>query len=78
MLVSLHHNHKTEDYEVFRSWLLALFALLWSILASIERLWRGQKLQHQNIIQNSPSRISTIMATLASPFFNNWVLKEGY
>jgi len=53
LLVSLHHNHKTEDYEVFRSWLLALFALLWSILASIERLWRGQKLQHQNIIQNS-------------------------
>jgi len=40
--------------------------------------WRGQKNQYQNIIQNSTALISTKIGTLASPYFNNWVLKEGY
>ena len=79
MLVSLHHNHKTEDYEVFRSYLLAFFAVIGSILESIAQFWRGQKLQQQNIIQNSTALISNILTTLAPQLlFNNWRLKEGY
>jgi len=39
---------------------------------------KGQKNQHQNIPLRSSTCISTIITTLASPKFNNWVLKEGY
>lgn len=64
--------------EAFRSWLLAFFIVIGPILKSIAQFWRRQKKQHQNMIQNFTALISTKIGTLASPYFNNWVLKEGY
>ncbi len=64
--------------EVFRSYLLALLAVLGVILASLEAFCRTQKVQLQNSLQKNRFLRIDLMATLAGQNFSKINFKEGY
>jgi len=64
--------------ETFRSYLLTLFAFLGSILASLEAIWRTQKVRLQNSFQKNRFLRMEIIPIFGGQYCSKTEIKEGY